>query len=93
MPVSIQTVLQGYSLSSNLGSFAFCGITLIKGAKTTLVDTGHVGRRSILTERLKALGYGDRYRYSHDEAQARGKAAKKRATGGRKQGPVEKRRS
>lgn len=58
MPVSIQTVLQGYSLSSNLGSFAFCGITLIKGTKTTLVDTGHVGRRSILTERLKALGYG-----------------------------------
>lgn len=56
MPTTVETVLQGFSLASNQGSFAFCGITLLRGTKTTLVDTGHVGRRTLLLDKLKAMG-------------------------------------
>lgn len=53
---TVETVLQGFSLASNQGSFAFCGITLIRGTKTTLVDVAHVGRRQLLVARLAEMG-------------------------------------
>ncbi len=56
MAPSIQVVLQGFGLATNQGSMGFCGITLVKGAKTTLVDVGHVGRRPLLLQKLAALG-------------------------------------
>jgi glyoxylase-like metal-dependent hydrolase (beta-lactamase superfamily II) len=53
---TIETVLQGFSLASNQGSIAFCGVTLVRGAKNTLVDVAHVGRRQLLVQRLAELG-------------------------------------
>jgi len=52
---TIETVLQGFSLASNQGSFAFCGVTLIRGTKNILVDVAHVGRRQLLVGRLAEL--------------------------------------
>jgi len=54
---TIQTVLQGYSVSTSEGSIGYCAVTLLRGERTTLVDVGHVGRRSLLLERLKAIGF------------------------------------
>jgi N-acyl homoserine lactone hydrolase len=53
---TIQTLLQGYSVATNEGSIAYCAVTLLRGERTTLVDVGHVGRRSLLLERLAATG-------------------------------------
>lgn len=53
---SIQTLLQGYSVATSEGSIAYCAVTLLRGERTTLVDVGHVGRRSLLLERLSATG-------------------------------------
>lgn len=53
----IQTLLQGSSISTTEGSIAFCAVTLVRGQRLTLVDVGHVGRRSVLLERLASTGY------------------------------------
>ncbi len=54
--VEIQTVLQGFSTSTNEGSLGYCAVTLLRGQKLTLVDVGYHARIVLLTERLKAMG-------------------------------------
>ena len=54
--VEIRTLLQGYSITTSEGSAGFCAVTLLRGERTTLVDVAHVGRRSLLLERLRAAG-------------------------------------
>jgi N-acyl homoserine lactone hydrolase len=54
----IDVLLQGFSLTSDQGSIAFCGVTLVEGTKRILVDSGHVGRRSLLLQRLRERGLG-----------------------------------
>lgn len=53
---TIQTLLQGHSVATSEGSIAYCAVTLLRGERTTLVDVGHVGRRSVLLERLQSNG-------------------------------------
>lgn len=52
----IETLLHGYSMATDQGSIAFCSVVLLRGEHTTLVDVGHVGRRTTLLERLAAAG-------------------------------------
>ena len=49
---TVEMLMHGISLRTNLGSFAYCAITLIRGQKTTLVDSGHVGQRAFLINEL-----------------------------------------
>ena len=44
----IDMLLQGFSLGTDQGNVAFCGVTLIEGTKRTLVDVAHTGRRTLL---------------------------------------------
>ena len=52
----IETVLQGFSLSTDQGLVAFCSVTLVRGSRNILVDAAHVGRRPLLVQRLGELG-------------------------------------
>jgi N-acyl homoserine lactone hydrolase len=52
----VETVLQGFSLGTDQGNLAFCGVTLIEGSKRILVDVAHNGRRTLLLDRLKERG-------------------------------------
>jgi N-acyl homoserine lactone hydrolase len=52
----IDVLLQGFSLGTDQGNLAFCGVTLIEGTKRILVDVAHNGRRTLLLERLKDRG-------------------------------------
>ncbi|HEU0075557.1 MAG TPA: MBL fold metallo-hydrolase [Dehalococcoidia bacterium] len=52
----VETILQGFSLGTDQGNLAFCGVTLIEGTKRILVDVAHNGRRTLLLERLKQRG-------------------------------------
>ncbi len=52
----VETILQGFSLGTDQGNLAFCGVTLIEGTKRILVDVAHNGRRTLLLERLKERG-------------------------------------
>lgn len=53
----VETVLQGYGIRTDEGALGFCGVTLLRdGGRNLLVDVGHVGRRTLLLERLAALG-------------------------------------
>ena len=52
----IDMLLQGFSLGTDQGNVAFCGVTLIEGTKRTLVDVAHTGRRTLLLERLRQRG-------------------------------------
>jgi N-acyl homoserine lactone hydrolase len=49
-------LLHGFTIQTNQGSPGFCGVTLVRGSKLTLVDAAHVGRRSLLLDALKARG-------------------------------------
>jgi len=49
---TVETLLHGYSVNADSGSFGFCAITLVRGEKLTLVDSGHVGRRRFLVQEL-----------------------------------------
>jgi N-acyl homoserine lactone hydrolase len=53
---TIQTILQGFSTATSEGSLGYCAVTLLRGERLTLVDVGHVGRRTLLLERLSASG-------------------------------------
>src|SRR5215207_5911937 len=53
---TIQTILQGFSVNTSEGSLGYCAVTLLSGERTTLVDVAHVGRRTLLLERLRAVG-------------------------------------
>ncbi|MPZ50298.1 MAG: MBL fold metallo-hydrolase [Dehalococcoidia bacterium] len=52
----IDTVMQGFSLGTDQGNIAFCGVTLIEGTKRILVDVAHGGRRQLLVQRLQERG-------------------------------------
>jgi N-acyl homoserine lactone hydrolase len=60
--VKVETLLQGYRLSTDQGDVAFCGVNLIEGVNETgelrriIVDTGHTGRRRPLERALAARG-------------------------------------
>jgi N-acyl homoserine lactone hydrolase len=53
---TVETLLHGYSVNADSGSVGFCAITLIRGQKLILVDSGHVGRRRFLIAELAARG-------------------------------------
>jgi glyoxylase-like metal-dependent hydrolase (beta-lactamase superfamily II) len=52
----IQVLLQGFSASTSEGMLAYCGVTLVRGEHTTLVDVGYQARQGLLLERLHAAG-------------------------------------
>lgn len=52
----LDLILQGFSLGTDQGSPAFCGVTLIQGSRRILVDVAHTGRRELLQARLKERG-------------------------------------
>jgi glyoxylase-like metal-dependent hydrolase (beta-lactamase superfamily II) len=52
----IETILQGFSLGTDQGNIAFCGVTLIQGTRRILVDVAHAGRRQLLLQRLAERG-------------------------------------
>jgi N-acyl homoserine lactone hydrolase len=60
--VKVETLLQGYRLSTDQGDVAFCGVNLIEGTdeagelRRILVDTGHTGRRRPLERELAERG-------------------------------------
>lgn len=54
---TIETVLQGFGVRSDQGTLGFCGVNLLRdGNRNILVDVGHMGRRVLLMERLRAMG-------------------------------------
>ena len=53
---TVETLLHGNSVNADSGSFGFCSITLVRGEKLTLVDSGHVGRRRFLVQELGERG-------------------------------------
>jgi N-acyl homoserine lactone hydrolase len=52
----LDLILQGFSLGTDQGSPAFCGVTLILGSRRILVDVAHTGRRELLRTRLRERG-------------------------------------
>jgi N-acyl homoserine lactone hydrolase len=56
--VEVESLLPGQRLRTTVGSVGFCGMTLITGSRRTLVDVGHVGRRTALLAALRERGLG-----------------------------------
>ncbi|MEX2598966.1 MAG: MBL fold metallo-hydrolase [Dehalococcoidia bacterium] len=54
--LEVDVLLQGESFRTSIGSPGFCSITLIRGSKLILVDSGHVGRRAMLIDALAQRG-------------------------------------
>src|SRR3954470_532108 len=52
----IDLLLHGFSLGTNQGNVAFCGVTLVRGTRNILVDVAHAGRKAMLIEALKTRG-------------------------------------
>src|SRR6476469_5195105 len=52
----VDLLLQGYGLTTDQGSAAFCGVTLIEGSKRIRADVAHTGRRELLIKRLQEHG-------------------------------------
>jgi glyoxylase-like metal-dependent hydrolase (beta-lactamase superfamily II) len=52
----IEVLLHGYSLRTDVGTPGFCSVVLVEGRKRTLVDVGHVGRRTFLQAALAGRG-------------------------------------
>jgi N-acyl homoserine lactone hydrolase len=54
---TVESVLQGFGIRTDEGSIAFCNVSLLRdGGRNILVDVGHVGRRSLLLDRLRHRG-------------------------------------
>jgi N-acyl homoserine lactone hydrolase len=53
---TVELLLQGFTLGTDQGSPAFCGVTLIEGPRRILVDVAHTGRRELLLQRLRERG-------------------------------------
>ena len=53
---TIDVLLHGWNFRADVGTIGFCSVVLITGQKRTLVDVGHVGRRTFLQEALQARG-------------------------------------
>lgn len=52
----IDVLLDGSSISTDVGTVAFCAVLLIEGEKRVLFDSAHVGRRTYLQAQLEARG-------------------------------------
>lgn len=63
---TVEVLLSGYSLDTNVGLAGFCMVTLVEGVnvngerKRLLFDPAHVGRRVVLYEALAKRGLGPR---------------------------------
>jgi len=60
---TVDVLLQGYSLETNVGGTGFCAVILVEGLadgarKRILFDPAHVGRRVVLYEALARRGLG-----------------------------------
>jgi N-acyl homoserine lactone hydrolase len=53
---TIDMLLHGFSLGSDQGSLGFCGVTLLRGTKTILIDASPPGRRQLLLQKLQERG-------------------------------------
>lgn len=54
---TVESVLQGFGVRTDEGSIAFCNVSLLRDDnRNILVDVGHVGRRSLLLDRLRHRG-------------------------------------
>jgi glyoxylase-like metal-dependent hydrolase (beta-lactamase superfamily II) len=53
---NIDLIMPGFSLATDQGSVAFCGVTLIEGTTRILVDVAHTGRRPLLLQKLAERG-------------------------------------
>ncbi len=53
---TIDVLLHGLPLRTDVGIVGFCSIVLIEGQQRTLVDVGHVGRRTFLLDALQKRG-------------------------------------
>lgn len=52
----IEVLADGYPLSTDAGTLAYCSILLIEGGRRLIFDSGHVGRRALLLSRLAQRG-------------------------------------
>jgi N-acyl homoserine lactone hydrolase len=52
----VEVLIDGLPLRTRQGFVGFCSNVLIEGSRKTLVDVGHVGRRSVLEAALEARG-------------------------------------
>ena len=52
----IDVIAQGFGTSTSEGMISYCGITLIRGERLTLVDVGYQARRVVLVDRLAERG-------------------------------------
>ena len=53
---SIDILLEGSGVGTDVGRIAFCSVLLIEGEKRILFDSAHVGRRTHLQDQLQARG-------------------------------------
>lgn len=53
---TIDVLLDGWNIRSDVGSVGWCSVVLITGRKQILVDAGHVGRRTALLQALQQRG-------------------------------------
>jgi glyoxylase-like metal-dependent hydrolase (beta-lactamase superfamily II) len=53
---SISVLLPGSTIGTNEGGMSFCNVFLIEGERRLLFDSAHVGRRQLLTHRLRDRG-------------------------------------
>ena len=53
---TVDVLLHGWNFRADTGIIGFCSVLLITGQKRTLVDVGHVGRRTALEEALTQRG-------------------------------------
>ena len=52
----VEVLLHGDPFRTDMGTPGFCSVVLVEGTKRTIVDTGHVGRRSFLQTALQERG-------------------------------------
>ena len=53
---SVDVLLHGWNIRADVGTVGFCSVVLVTGQKRTLVDVGHVGRRTVLQQALEQRG-------------------------------------
>ena len=53
---TVDVLLHGENINTNYGSLGFCSTLLVRGERTVIVDTGHVGRRRFLLTALAERG-------------------------------------
>ena len=53
----VELILTGFNVHTDQGRMGYCTVSLIRGEQNILVDTGHHGRRQLLLQSLKDLGF------------------------------------